>query len=231
LEMYCAFHRLLLDFTSRYPELMTSCRNKVKGFIQSEERRSNDKVPNLGEFLVLMSVVDFSWESIVDVFVIEVLQRSWFWILRYHPEFQKMSLNADKSLVTFMEVSKEEKIVENAFDGARRSLRIVMLHSYFLRNVTRPRNCSREEVIHQYDVMFGQPSARMKDEFESACKEIMAISTFTEFFQWIGYADTPQSTSEMALLLRGTAAQSLRKEYHSVQPKDHHIERGYVMIG
>jgi hypothetical protein len=63
----------------------------------------------------------------------------------------------------------------------------------------------------------------------SACKEIMAVSSFGEFFHWIGFRPAPATTGELALFLRRTAAQSYHKEYHGGQARA--IERGYVMIG
>lgn len=229
LEMYMAFLRLLCDFIVRYPDLRTSCTSKVQRFIESEDRRHTSKVANLGEFLVVVGLTSINWDQMVDVFIDEVMQRSWFWILRYHPEFQSFSYDRDDGSITFRDVNRDEKIIEAAFDGAKRSLRIVMLHLYYLLHVARPPNMTTEQTNEQYDALFGQPNARMKDEFESACKEIMAVSTFQEFFRYVGLPNAPVTTVDLTQFLNRTASKAFRRGYYSHEQQA--IELGYVLVG
>jgi len=90
--------------------LQASIAKKVKTFAQpeAEEKRSTSKVANLGEFLVLAAVSEVDWSELCATFVDEMMQRAWFWILRYHPEFQNLVYDAEEGLVTFRDVNKDE---------------------------------------------------------------------------------------------------------------------------
>jgi len=69
----------------------------------------------------------------------------------------------------------------------------------------------------------------MKDEFETACKEIMAVTTFQEFFRFVNFQDAPSTSTDLSLFLRRTAANALRRGYYSNEQRA--IELGYVMVG
>ncbi len=49
LEGYCAFHRLLLFFVRRFPDLRRRVNGIVKEFCAREENRHKTQCPNLGE--------------------------------------------------------------------------------------------------------------------------------------------------------------------------------------
>src|SRR5690606_12055419 len=68
---------IISSYTLQYPELLVSCQKKVGGFLLSDERRHRNRVINLGEFLILLSLVEVHWGAFLSVFIPEMLQRCW----------------------------------------------------------------------------------------------------------------------------------------------------------
>ena len=84
LEGYCAFHHLLLAVAAAYPCVISYARKKVLDFIGSERNRRKDCVPDLGRFIILLSICgpDLSWSDIVRVFLRESFARNSRWIIK-----------------------------------------------------------------------------------------------------------------------------------------------------
>jgi hypothetical protein len=55
LEGYSQVHRLLLEFVREFLELRETCNAVVRNFIAEERYRCKDVVPDLGEFLALLT--------------------------------------------------------------------------------------------------------------------------------------------------------------------------------
>lgn len=125
---YCTYilfdtpFQFLTHIPFQYPELLVSCQKKVGGFLLSDERRHRNRVLNLGEFLILLSLVEVHWGAFLSVFIPEMLQRCWPTILAACPELRRMTVDEQTRVAYFHRVTSDEELlakgsslVENVF--------------------------------------------------------------------------------------------------------------------
>merc|ERR1712134_152025 len=65
LEGYFAYHHLLLHCLNSYPILRTRVEDTLSAFLSEPQSRLKEQVPNMGEFLCLVSVSDkYGWSQL-----------------------------------------------------------------------------------------------------------------------------------------------------------------------
>lgn len=85
LEGYIAFHRLFILFCETYPDLLAKVNDIVGNFIQSESHRNKRAVPDLGEFMALLSVSSYGWEDVSTAYLSETFTRNVRWVIQKYP--------------------------------------------------------------------------------------------------------------------------------------------------
>jgi len=218
LEIYCVFHRILLAFAEKYPILIEICDRQINDFILSEKDRNESEFPNLGEFMVMFIISTVPWGAAVKAVIDEILQRTWKWILKANPELGMMRFNRQNPLfpVEIENVSVDE-LLEKTFASSLGGIRVIMLHVYFLKNIAHYKNKNLQQLRAQYDDLYGQPKAKLKEKAEQAFKDIFSVSSYAQYFAQVGYTptDTLATKEEVSVILRTAASKGYWKKYFS----------------
>lgn len=177
LEGYCFFHRWLQVFAACHPDVLAQRTQVVDDFIRRPDRRHKTSVPDLGEFLTLMSLdMRYKWADVKPAYLTECYYRNALWVVRQHPHLRNTRHNA----------AVDELRPGLTFATCKVSLHLCLFHAYFLENVGRPAELTPEQVAKRYDDRMGRPSRLMRNAWQSSCRSIMAVSSWDEFFVAIG---------------------------------------------
>jgi Zinc finger C-x8-C-x5-C-x3-H type (and similar) len=217
LEGYCAFHRLLLSFVHEYPALQASVDVIVGDFGRDEHRRTKSSVPNLGEFLPLLTVSALRWADIASAYLAEAFTRNVYWLAR----------NADKRYGDPTALTDAERI-EGTFQNIAVSTRLLMFHVVFLELVGRPTGKSRKQIARDYDERHGMPTPAQRNLMQQACRRIVAVHTWAEFFEIIK-VPMPAPAAH-ARWLRASVHRSIKLGYHKL-PKPPGVCRAFERTG
>ncbi|CAB9502388.1 enzyme E2 2 [Seminavis robusta] len=200
LEGYCAFHHILLFFAKRYPVLEQHAEKQVSRFLSAYYFRHKLQEPNLGLLLICLTLSKTGWNSLRKPLVMEAFDRNVRWLLRSYPLLAEDSISAEDRL-------------QWTFQGAKTSLRLLMFQAYFMSRIGRPSNKRGPmEVLDQYERQMGKPTPKQKKDLQRNAKEILAVTTWSRFFQRLG-GPIP-SDARLADILKQAVANSLRKRYH-----------------
>ena len=212
LEGYCAFHHMLLFFAQKkYPELEAMAKKQVDDFVASPHHRRKNCTPDLGRLLVCLTLSQKGWSDLWQPFLMENFDRNVRWVLEKFPE-----------LADLRHVGTEERL-RKTFQASLTSLRLVMFQVHFVSHIGQPpttNNNTRRgpaEVLEQYEKRLGRPTTAQKEELQMACKRILAVSTWTEFFE---RCQVPvPSKYRLVEMLEQAVINSYEKRYHQ---SDHH---------
>lgn len=202
LEGYCAFHHMLLYFAKRYPVLIEYADKQVYQFLSSEEFRCKRRTPNLGILLICLTLSRVGWaQRLRRPLVMEAFDRNVRWLLQKHPKLSRASLlTSDKRL-------------ECTFTGARTSLRLMMFQVYFLSCIGRPPSAKGPfDVLDRYEKRMGKPTTAQKEDLQRNAKEILAVTTWPQFFQRL--RGPVPSKNRLVEILVQAVKNSERKGYH-----------------
>ncbi len=162
LEGYCSFHHMLLTFGTpidrtpfcasatlgcrtklwsfrlaaarENPEVERMANEAVDKFLASPAFRSKAHTPDLGEWLVNLTLSTAGWEDVAEQFLGELFVRNVRWILQDAPHLAHIHTGRDGGQSALM--------IDDAFTCTLVSRRLVMFQVYFLKNIGRPNNQS-----------------------------------------------------------------------------------------
>lgn len=206
LEGYCAFHQMFLKFLEEYPELLKECQEKVNSFLQDEKARHKDKLPNLGEFMPLLTVTpEVSWKEVAPAIVQESFDRAVFHLIK---DYRELAKEEEDPVV-------DKERVNVTFGASIVGHRLIMFHMYFLEHVARPLGKAIPEMSKSYADLYGRPSVRMVEDMLQAFRDIKKVKNHSDFFGRIGLPIL--SEEELKVLLRKSVTNSRVKGYHGVE--------------
>jgi len=205
LEGYCHFHRFFLHFVEEYPELLDSANDIIRNFIYDPQSRIKKAVPNLGEFLPYLAVTDqYSWEDIREAFLLECFDRNVKWIIEKFPNLKKVHDTPSVGVIRTR--------ITKTFEANKVSMRLLMFHVYFLRHVAKPEGQTVHHIKVMYDTMYGVPTHTIKENLQSAIKDILTVDSWVQFFDRM---DIPlPSTDQLYKWLCDSVHRSEAKRYH-----------------
>jgi len=207
LEGYCMFHRLLLEFVSRYPELQVKINARASLFVKEDDERHKDRTPNLGEFLPLVAVsTAVTWDDIALPYLEENFTRNVLWVIKKYPAMGRINKGFNPGEVDKVRLDK-------TLEASLVSQRLLAFHVFFYRHFARPGGMSLSEIGENYDRFYGRPSTEMKMNLQRKVFEILEIRTWPQFFTAIGMA-VPSQAHLTQWLVHSVIA-SKKKNYHS----------------
>jgi len=179
---YCQLFHLLLCLVRDRPEIRQAAFVSVKYFFDSVAGRKKDVVPDLGELIVQVCLVNatanekhkgFSWPNeLVGPFLEETFTRNVRWVLKDYPELEVLE-NMD---------SKYRR--QKTFQSSRTSLRLLMFQTYFLRFFV----SNIVKYPHDLGNNYGFPPAGVAEIVVKEIQSIYAVDTWMAYFKKVGYA-------------------------------------------
>lgn len=165
---YCSFHHMLLGLCAKHPSIERVATKKLQNFIRSEASRHKSETPDLGQLVVYAAISrEVRWQHIAEALVQETSIRNVMWLLREKPSLE----NASDSVM-----------LQEGFAGRLTSLRLIMFQSFFLSQVACPEGEGPEAALARYGRQFGLPTEAQKDSLFQAAKEILAVSTWPQYY-------------------------------------------------
>lgn len=199
---YRAFHHLLLYMTSKLPDLKTTAQDAVSRFCIFDFARHKKETPDLGKFIVLLTLSDLNWQDVAVPFLREMLCRNVRWVLKEHGSLKRISSR------TFVDQGR----LDLTFKSSKTSLRLLMFQVYFLTKYGRPHGKTSETLLVECNRCLGIPSDQQKMELQKKCVEIRQGDSWDLFFAGVGMPSlTPLSLSNM---LVDAVVESKKNRYH-----------------
>merc|ERR1711959_764647 len=209
---YMAFHHQLLMLKQRMPTLSDVIEKRISDFIDTEEKRTKEAVPNLGEFLCLLSASDkYTWDDIALPVLNETLDRNVLWLLKAHPHLVSPSVCGEKERVRL------------ALKASEVSRRLLMFNIWFLQNVSHLphthvekgcRCCRKAQcLLPRYERTKGMPTQSTVSALQQACRRFLDPSqNWNSYLQAVGCE--PMDDAAINQWLVRSLFNSARKGYH-----------------
>lgn len=209
---YCSFHHILLAFAMRHPSIFEVAQQKLSNFVYTPDGRRKSQTPDIGQLLVYRAISGevMPWEDLARAITEEAGVRSVLWLLRDNPRLEQAACPKPLSSSTQL---RPADFVRECFQGRLTGLRLLMFQAFFLRNIANPEGQGPEETLTRYGLQYGLPSVAQKEALFKAAHEILAVSTWPEYYARLGLP-----CQAGALELRKTFVESAECGYHNPSP-------------
>lgn len=202
LSGYMGFHHLLLSICRDEPAVQTELEKRISDFVAAEEERVKSKVPNLGEFICLISASEkHDWMSVAEPLLAEVFDRNVLWLLKKHPHLGQLS-----------DVGISRERLRASFQEALVSLRLIMFNAWFLKNVARAGEEGANSTLLRYERTKGVAPKHQIEAVHRAVRRICEVSSWEAYFDTLGVRRV--APLELCRWLRQSVLNSSRKGYH-----------------
>ena len=204
IDGYVNFHHLLLRCSIHFPQIRAEAQRRVTAFIGSDEHRHKDHCPDLGRFLVCLTLSREGWEEIKYAYLKESFARQVRWLLKKMPRLE---------ITTPPHCADPLRRQQQTLEAASTGLRLTCFQVAFLDIAGRPAGTAGpEDVAAAYDKRLGKPTVLQRRQLQSRAKGILALRSWPEFFQ-LTRAPVAGSKQLHGLLVQSIAA-SAEKGYH-----------------
>lgn len=204
-EGYLSVHHMLLKLTEECNgAIATEAERRIQEMMSDEKYRHKRYIPDIGDFLCLLTLSNTHWNTISVQVMKEVFTRQIRWVARDFPEILHTDLSTKKRL-------------ELTLLSQKTSLRLVMFQVAFLNLIGRPYGISCQQIIKTYDSGMGTSHPRLRRELHEKCRSIYNVATWPDFFAAV-QIDTPSDTV-LGNILKESIEKSRVKGYHGRRNK------------
>ena len=165
IEAYCHLLRLLMAFLNEYPDLYKTIQTCVNNFINSVVHRTKKYVPDLGQFIILMTIGGFSYSSppLKHALLEEFFTRQIFWMKNKKCfEFEGM----------YSIVDLNENRLQTLFDATQISNKLFVFH------IKMAQTFIFKGVEEKLDARYGIPPDAVTEQFQKVILMIKNISSY-----------------------------------------------------
>ncbi|KAJ6260262.1 Ubiquitin-conjugating enzyme [Drechslerella dactyloides] len=210
-EGYFLLHRLFRAMVSEYPQLQAEIEERIRRVIERDDNRTKSALPNLGNFLPLLSVSEkYSWVTpgLSRAIIGETFDRGVIWAAREN----RGVLNVNKFPPDA--VAAHDAYLKLWLEPSRISRRLLAFHVRLLFQLRqKPGSASSvDEIATANDLLYGRPPRPVVDKFQRTVQKIMSLETWPQFFEAV-FVPVPPMVN-LTALLQQSVRNSLRKRYH-----------------
>ncbi|KAG5652895.1 hypothetical protein H0H81_003259 [Sphagnurus paluster] len=199
---YCHLFHLLLCLARTTPEILRDATNRLQRFIQVPESRTKTHLADIGELIVLVTLVfarptvaggtPVTWQALNGPFLEEAITRN-------SPELE------------VLEDGKSHYRLATTFLRSRTSLRLVMFQIAFLEVFV----STYAAKLTRLDDSYGFPEPEIPERMVREVRAIYGVSTWPDFFERVKYEKGKAFGAEkMSALLREAVNASAKRGYH-----------------
>ncbi|KAF5382525.1 hypothetical protein D9615_002898 [Tricholomella constricta] len=215
---YCHLFHLLLSLARTTPAILQDATNRLRRFVQAPDSRVKAHVPDLGELIVLITLVlarpsvggaPVTWQVLNGPFLEETITRNVRWVLADLPDLE------------ILESGPSEYRLQKTFAKSRTSLRLVMFQIAFLDAFV----TTYAEDVARLDENYGFPEQGIPERMVREVKAIYQVDSWPAFFERVQYArGRAFGTEKMSELLRAAVRTSGQRRYHTPKsPRQLHL--------
>ncbi len=199
ISLFTDIHRTAIELFNERKTLKDSVLETVSSFmdLNCANNRRRDLVPNLGEFVLTLSLVDeLKWEEFRVPFVQEVLRRN--------SKFHRIDKYEE-----FIAKSTEEQL-KSFFSNQRTSMLLIAFNVHFALNAVRKEGRSISDCTKHYDE--NNLSYLSPEELTVFVNQFISIQNMKSFEEIFGFLGLTQSSEEILKLIWACRSQEAEPE-------------------
>ncbi|RDB17872.1 hypothetical protein Hypma_000711 [Hypsizygus marmoreus] len=215
---YCHLFHLLLCLSRSTPAIFRDATDRLRRFIQVPESRVKAHVPDLGELIVLITLVlahpvaadgqpTITWALLNGPFLEEAIVRNVRWVLKDMPELE------------VLESGTSEYRLQKTFLKSKTSLRLIMFQITFLDMFIKTYAGAAGGGLARLDENYGFPEPEIPGRMVEEVKAIYRVDSWPGFFQRVRYArGLAFGKEKFSEMLRVAIRTSGQRGYHTPKP-------------
>ncbi len=168
---YFTFYRLMKQFAQDDKTIVNNANKYLENFIKNPGSRTKNITPNLGDFLIYLTISDrYEWKDIAKYFIEECDARNVFWYLigtRYNPAKCPQLKNP--------EAKDRSKLVYGATEVSRNIVMFQVRFSQVAKSIN----------LETFDLNHGLAPEKLRYELKNIYNEIIKMKSWENYFKWL----------------------------------------------
>lgn len=210
IDGYFSFYRLLKQYANDKPELLEYVDAQLRNFVTKPEARTKEFVPNLGEFLIYLTISKgFTWDMVGAAFIEENDARNVFW-------YAVGNYNNPAKYPELLNSNAPDR-VRKVFEATPISRNLVMYQVRFSQ-------VAQGITLDMFDSNCGLAPNDLRTALKGVYNEIIKVSDWDGYFKWLNSSVPSTAEREKQLLAAITA--SAKAGYHKTGGSSSNSNRG-----
>jgi len=164
---YCTFHHLILTLMQSRPYIQKIIDAHIDRFMTFEKYRDKEYVPDLGEFLVLVSLSKYSWLPMATTVIREAFLRNVRWVLRASPFLRRINPG-----------SCDQLRLDTFFKNSKTSQRLFMFQVYFMVQFGADSGKTQAQILERYNLSYGRPNEALKAKLAVNTRQMLLVNSW-----------------------------------------------------